>query len=501
MKSMNLFSIFSPAVFSCVILAITNINAQQHSCSIADHEPEHIEETSWDFSRLRDDKSAKLTLQEFNQYSDALPGASAFEQAAMRAERNLKLIPIVLHIAKSCTPKNFDSVSEYISLSYLNSDYDYVTDRQEFEKTVLRVNSDFRRVYDYHAQRGLFKKKNPFNFFIKDVKHMTLNDPSLCRPYMPIIDTAKLYQELIRKKFVENALNIYIIDGFGTAFGFSPPPWYKPLKSGIVLSMKAAQDPEHVIHEIGHYFGLHHPFYKGPLPVNSGHGLIGTITDPSCHTRGDGICDTPEDTKPKKGESKVLYYYDTDQEECFIDYKDEVSSYYPESKTSLVSRFINYMSYYTFDTDENDPDPGLALSECRQLFSRGQLELMENVLRHRASVGHNKVITNIIDKVYPNPIKAGQRDVSIELLLTAPHKGVSNMLRFRLTNLKGQQQSLIHQSVRIDGDIRNIIKNEGSLSAAFQFNLPPKLLPGYYLIQADCAKSGPISATKILVNK
>lgn len=99
----------------------------------------------------------------------------------------------------------------------------------------------------------------------------------------------KLKQELINRYYEPNTINIYYIPDIpASAVGFSPCPGPEVTdpNSGIFIDKRDA-DNMTLVHEMGHYFGLLHPFDGWD------EGTGDYVNGSECETRGDKICDTP----------------------------------------------------------------------------------------------------------------------------------------------------------------------------------------------------------------
>jgi hypothetical protein len=128
--------------------------------------------------------------------------------------------------------------------------------------------------------------------------------------------------------------------------------------NSVVIDKFFLDDYKILVHEFGHYFGLHHTAEKylfGPEKVDWS----------NCSTAGDRVCDTPADP----GE---LY-------EVYVNYSGCLMEGFREAGTGFEYHPMinNYMSYY---------------SPCymkRFRFSRGQLEV---ILNAAVRIRHNQII-------------------------------------------------------------------------------------------------------------
>jgi len=132
-------------------------------------------------------------------------------------------------------------------------------------------------------------------------------------------------------------LNIYVVNIQGGAFGWATYPRdyrFKPNEDGVVMHyelfpgvLENPYDLGHMlIHQVGHWLGLYHPFEGGKCSRNAVGG-------------GDLIPDTPASMEPTFGCSESLLSKDT----CpLIDGKDPINNYMDFSDDDCTNQFTFY---------------------------------------------------------------------------------------------------------------------------------------------------------------
>lgn len=193
-----------------------------------------------------------------------------------------------------------------------------------------------------------------------------------------------------------------------------------------------------LVHEIGHYFGLHHTFNAGPWVCSE----IQKGDPPPCRSSGDNICDTLPHVEPAIKDRTTC-----GQLACIpVD---------RENASMLSAHNSNYMNY-TSDA-------------CRTSFTPDQEATMRStILQHRPTLTSSReaVDTPLIDggrlRVYPNP---ATNRIILDIA-RLPHKPVT----WEIVTLDGR---VAKSGVPTDSDLLTV--ETSSLSA------------GVYLLRVESA--------------
>lgn len=271
------------------------------------------------------------------------------------------VLPVVVHIVKHPTETEIDDNQIGIMLSYLNQAFTATNNqsdvRQEFVEFIGNPNIEFNLVSQDQYGFG-------FNGIVrKEIDEKLLSDSD--------IKSAETGSEAWD---TEKVINIWICDlGFGdgsNVAGYSSFPSTVKLNlsmnlitDGIVLDSHAIGYYglyNTLVHEMGHYLGLNHPWGNGSCEIN------------------DGIKDTPpctEASKPDQCSQSV--------EQC-----------------GVLSMHENFMDY----------------SKCRSMFTKGQVNEMHKIL-HTVRKGLLHSSSNNMSQValYPNPCDNNDRIVVKEV--------------------------------------------------------------------------------------
>jgi|GEM_PF-2872646 len=498
-------------IFACGLTAYPpKVNAQSSHVCGADHSEPAM--ADWNWNKLKTSDSAQLTLE-----TDA--SKSRYENDAS----TLYYIPVTFHIEKSTQDEKESLIEE-----------------EQARSLIDRVNFDFDRVYKHHNfDLDAHPKRNPFLFKIKEFKHLDDKDLPSSHDSEKGPSVTRLYLKLFKKHNVDNTLNIYLLNNIKGAIGFSSSPWHLN-KSGIVLQNgEFTSVQETLMHEIGHYFGLYHTFGH-PFPINGIGGKEAKTRDPrdkeyNCTKAGDGLCDTAADFKPKKNKfmyrikstldhispslaqainqkpeqkelPRVAYYsYSAERDQCYLKYNNEFFPFYPEGPMSTMFPFSNYMSYHYLQAASlNDGENGKseALYQCRAIFSKSQLVVMETVLTHRTNM--DRKVQNAINLVYPNPVSRPTASVTIDLVFNLTHRNISNNLGLSLVDMQGK--AILNQSIQSQMHLDNIaeeINQAGTYETDVKLTLNQNtsLLPGMYSAVLTCHETGQVVGhSKLIVN-
>ena len=197
------------------------------------------------------------------------------------------------------------------------------------------------------------------------------------------------------------------------------------------------------VHEVGHYFGLRHIWGDG--------GLLG----PNDCAQSDGIDDTPF------ANAQSAFDCDTTKNTCFVS-----EPHYGEDVPDLVENFMDYAS-----------------EDCMNMFTKGQVDLMRNVLEgprsgllNPFSAVHQPAVIPGSLLVIPNPVNGSFR-IAFESIEPLEH-------RFFLTNPMGQIVTTI-STIRFEAG-QNFIECAD-----------PQLPAGFYLL--TCVNRAGTTSTRIMI--
>ena len=166
---------------------------------------------------------------------------------------------------------------------------------------------------------------------------------------------------LYNKYCITNAqkcINLFIVDKITNSIevkdgelGYTYMPYYKRAycHEFIILSLDGIVRNGTLVHELGHFFGLHHTHGDGNTFEKE------LVSGANCYRAGDSICDTPADPMLLR---KVAYmgpgcecrYVGQDQDPNFDLYKpltDNIMSYTPDKcRNKFTAGQLNKIGYY-----------------------------------------------------------------------------------------------------------------------------------------------------------
>jgi len=214
------------------------------------------------------------------------------------------IVPICFHIITNNGPENISDQTIYDEVARLNIDYN-------------KQNSDTNRV------RAIFKSRigNPhFTFVLASVNPWGQCTNGIDRTVSTLTDSAGDNVKPLSWWDTRHYLNVWVVNSIysvglppgETLAGYSEFPWtatYEPSIDGIVIGYQFLGKNERVLtHEIGHYFGLYHPFQDGCSDDQNLQGdhvadtppvlvanINSTIGINSCHTDTPDLPDLVED--------------------------------------------------------------------------------------------------------------------------------------------------------------------------------------------------------------
>ncbi len=146
-----------------------------------------------------------------------------------------------------------------------------------------------------------------------------------------------LYDKFSAKNDLSDLISVYILDHkkefctiSNTSISCSRTGGFSYILSSrtnnLVISQFDLKDPKIVVHEFGHFFGLHHTFEEQLFGKD-------TYDQNLCTTLGDRICDTPPDPGPAF--------------EIYVNYSIcEMSGFKDNNGMEYKPLLENYMSYY-----------------------------------------------------------------------------------------------------------------------------------------------------------
>lgn len=128
--------------------------------------------------------------------------------------------------------------------------------------------------------------------------------------------------EYVALHYETRIINIIVVDTIAVPYNAAGYATLRGIASrGTPIIVVAGAGPSTWIHEMGHYFGLKHPFEP----------TIANVDNINCGTLDDGVCDTPPDPDPT-GEAHVNCMY---------------SGLFKDANGKFFNPLVeNYMSYY-----------------------------------------------------------------------------------------------------------------------------------------------------------
>lgn len=166
----------------------------------------------------------------------------------------------------------------------------------------------FSKVYDMICELNESYLDQEIQFFVDGDFNIiestsVYNNPNV-PPNQPVNSDAL---SILNSNKFSNAINIFIVDEIPSNSGGDVLGFYDPNRDWLVLQKNqvSSGSASTVIHEMGHYFTLDHPFYGweegydvffwGDVAPTISPGGVPTelMNGNNCQTAGDGICDTP----------------------------------------------------------------------------------------------------------------------------------------------------------------------------------------------------------------
>ena len=272
-------------------------------------------------------------------------------QANKVAEQRVYRFPVVVHVIHDNGPENISRVQIESMIAVLNQAFRHISLKPDFTPT-----DDFGNGPDVGFEFFLARRDPQGN--CSDGINRVRSPLTVHRPFnaegqfdYPLDSTLKNLSRWDTRKYI----NIWVIRSMGTVGGYAYLPWESTVTDfldGIVIRHDASgnrgtsQFFKTLAHEMGHYFGLMHPFDNGHPRMRPEQDSCGGNSPTTCRDSGDYVCDTPPSTR------------------AFFDCDDRNTC--TETPVDRIDNKENYMAY-------ND-------DRCRNMFTPGQIELMYSYL-------------------------------------------------------------------------------------------------------------------------
>lgn len=276
---------------------------------------------------------------------------SAYRKASYtphkRSMENVLEVPVVVHIIHNNGPENIDDDRVHRTIAWLNDAFRNVG----FYNPDIGVDTEISFCLAKRDPEG--NASNGINRIVSSSTDMSVDN------YIPLNDLVSWNTYDYINIWVVSNVCLYgdcTINGYANLPGAHGKPY-----SGIVIrSVRMGLTPVSnitLVHEMGHFLGLYHPFYGDCLNTN-------------CLEQGDRVCDTP----PTK--STGSYPCGLNRNTCTTD-EDDHSNNNPFRPLSLGGLGDQN------DMDENYMD--YSSSMCRKAFTQGQKDRMRFFLEQARS--------------------------------------------------------------------------------------------------------------------
>ncbi len=324
--------------------------------------------------------------------------------------RNEIVLPIVVHVVYSDEAFNISDFQILSQLDALN---------QAFSNEIKLANdilADHRAVIGMPGIRFALACRDPHGNPTTGITRTKTSTPEIGFHFAPSGVYAVHHSQYggADPWPTDRYINIWVAEMSETLLGRSSIPidLPDPNQDGVVIASRnfgfaglaASRQPYHLgrtlVHEIGHYFGLNHPW-------GSGNG--------TCN-QDDGVDDTPN------------------QSEIYYDCPVESTS----SSCGSADMTKNFMGY----TDD----------ACLQYFTQGQVNRILNVLNgYRASLLSSDAISNCGGSMIPEELLLWNKIDTKEWIAQFPT--LQSEIKFELYNIKGQK---VHEATIHNKDLIRI---------------------------------------------
>ncbi len=267
--------------------------------------------------------------------------------AGKTAEHKIYRFPVVVHVIHDNGVENISRAQIESMITVLNQAFRHISLKPDFTPT-----EDFGNGPDVGFEFFLARRDPQGN--CTDGINRVRSPLTVHRPFnsegqfdYALDSTLKNLSRWDTRKYI----NIWVIRSMGTVGGYAYLPWENTITDyldGIVMRHDASgnrgtsQFFKTLAHEMGHYFGLMHPFDNGHPRMRPEQDSCGGNSPATCRDSGDYVCDTPPSTR--------AFFDCVDRNTC------------TETPVDRNDNKENYMSY-------ND-------DRCRNMFTPGQIELM-----------------------------------------------------------------------------------------------------------------------------
>lgn len=297
---------------------------------------------------------------------------------AKTAEDRIYRFPVVVHIIHDNGIENISKAQIESMITVLNNAFRHVSLNPDYTPT-----ADFGNGADIGFEFFLAKRDpegNCTDGIVRVQSPMTVHKPFNDEGEFdyPLDSALKNLSRWDTRKYV----NIWVIRSMGRTGGYAYLPWESTITDfldGIVVrhdasgNINSSMFHKTLAHEMGHYFGLMHPFDNGHPRMRPEVDSCGGKTPETCRDSGDYVCDTPPSTRD------------------FQDCEDRnTCSELP------IDRNDNKENYMAYNEDR-----------CRNMFTVEQRELMYSYLeeyRLAMAAEENLQATGFYDSLTVEPI-------------------------------------------------------------------------------------------------